>query len=166
MVKKALEPYSHLMLNYEHITNDIDPAIVRKKSREFYAKLVNIKCNTIESTDMCPNLHHMCTLSDMSVECAFRNQLCSGVEIKLKEFNFKAGLFLPADYLKTIKHEISQSLTLVNPSLVYISSWWELFPLTINKYQFNNQSISQSRQSVLCQSLFMGMVFLQTNCKN
>ena len=89
MVKKALEPYSHLILNYEHITNDIDPAIVRKKSREFYAKLVNIKCNTIESTDMCPNLHHMCTLSDISVECAFRNQLCSGVEIKLKEFNFK-----------------------------------------------------------------------------
>ena len=80
MVKKALEPYSHLILNYEHITNDIDPAIVRKKSREFYAKLVNIKCDTIESTDMCPNLHHMCTLSDISVECAFRNQLCS-VEI-------------------------------------------------------------------------------------
>ena len=89
MVKKALEPYSHLILNYEHTTNDIDPAIVRKKSREFYAKLVNIKCNTIESTDMCPNLHHMCTLSDISVECAFRNQLCSSVEIKLKEFNFK-----------------------------------------------------------------------------
>ena len=43
----------------------------------------------IESTDMCLNLHHMCTLSDISVECAFRNQLCSGVEIKLKEFNFK-----------------------------------------------------------------------------
>ena len=52
MVKKALEPYSHLILNYEHITNDIDPAIVRKKSREFYAKLVNFKCNTIESTDV------------------------------------------------------------------------------------------------------------------
>ena len=62
---------------------------MRKKSREFYGKLVNIKRNIIESTYMCPNLHHMCTLSDISVECAFRNQLCSGVEIKLKEFNFK-----------------------------------------------------------------------------
>ena len=89
MVKRALEPYSHVIINYEHIPNDIDPAIVMKKSREFYAKLVNIKCNTIESTDTCPNLHHMCTLSDISVESAFRNQLCSGVEIKLKEFNFQ-----------------------------------------------------------------------------
>ena len=62
MVKRALEPYSHVhvILSYEHIANDIDPAIVMKKSREFYAKLVNIKCNTIESTDMCPNLQHIC----------------------------------------------------------------------------------------------------------
>ena len=34
MVKKALGPHSHVILNYEPITYDIDPLILRKKSRE------------------------------------------------------------------------------------------------------------------------------------
>ena len=62
-----------------------------KKSKEFYVKLVDIKCNEIQLEDMCPNLYHMCTQlgTSISVEDAFRNQLCSNIEFKLKEFNFK-----------------------------------------------------------------------------
>ena len=60
-----------------------------KKSRELYVKLVAIKCNTIEFADMSPDLYRMCTQLDISVEDAFRNQLCSNIEIKLREFNFK-----------------------------------------------------------------------------
>ena len=38
--------------------------------------------------DMCPNLH-MYIQRDMSIEDAFRNQLCSEIEIKLGEYSFK-----------------------------------------------------------------------------
>ena len=61
---------------------------VVKKSKVFYVKLVKFKCNIIKSMDMCPNLH-MYIQRDMSVEDAFRNQLCSKIEIKLREFSFK-----------------------------------------------------------------------------
>ena len=84
MVKRGLEPYSHILQNYENITNDGDSEMVMRKSRELYVKLVAIKCNTIESADMCPNLYRMCTQLDISVADAFRNQLCSNIEIKLR----------------------------------------------------------------------------------
>ena len=50
MVKRALEPYAHILQNYENIPNDGHSDIVMKKSRELYVKLVAIKCNIIEST--------------------------------------------------------------------------------------------------------------------
>ena len=89
MVKLALERCSHIPQNYENIPNDGDSEIVMKKSRQLYVKLVAIKCNAIESADMCPKLYLMRTQLDISVEDAFRNQLCSNIDIKLREFNFK-----------------------------------------------------------------------------
>ena len=68
MVKRALEPYAHILQNYENKPNDDDSDMVMKRSRELYVKLVAIKCNIIESTDMCPNLYQMCTQLDISVE--------------------------------------------------------------------------------------------------
>ena len=89
MVKRALEPYSHILQNYENMPNDVDSDMVMKKSRELDVKLVDIKCNIMESADMCPNLYWMCTQLDISVEDVFRNQICSNIDIKLREFNFE-----------------------------------------------------------------------------
>ena len=52
--------------------------------------------------DMCPSLH-MYIQGDMSVEDAFRNQLCSKIEIKLKKLNFKVmyGILACKSNLKT-----------------------------------------------------------------
>jgi len=88
LVKKALEPYTQTLVHND-LPQNYDSVEVIMKSKALYMKLVDTKCNRIQAIDMCPNLHHMCTQLDIGVKDAFRNQLCSNIETKLREFNFK-----------------------------------------------------------------------------
>ena len=88
MIKKALEPYCRLLANAQDNLNH-NPVVVLQKSKDAYLRLIDIKCSDILTTDMCPVVTEYCDIIGMSVDDAFRNQLCSKIEIKLKEFNFK-----------------------------------------------------------------------------
>ncbi len=89
LVKKALEPYQEVLANRQGIDHEriIPSRLV--KSKDFYVRLIDVKCGDIHLNDMCGNLYELCNGSNTIVEDSFKNQLCSKIEIKLKEFNFK-----------------------------------------------------------------------------
>ncbi len=92
LMKKALEPYRHLLIDTNvqcHCDNNVHKVLKLTKSKEIYLKLLEIKSSDITTTDMCSNVSELCTTMNMSVDNAFKKQLCSRIEIKLKEFNYK-----------------------------------------------------------------------------
>ena len=88
MEKSSGTIFSHRLLTNDNCMLNCSDCSVVKKSKVFYVKLVNFKCNSIKSMHMCPNLH-MYIQRDMSVEDACRNQLCSTIDINLREFGSK-----------------------------------------------------------------------------
>ncbi len=88
LIKRALEPYTQLITN-AHNTNVEANNIVKLSTKQMYTKLVQEKYNKIKPDDMCPHLDKLSEDINISIQSAFKNQLCSKIEYKLKEFNFK-----------------------------------------------------------------------------
>ena len=90
LVKKALKPYIHLLRNNAALRNhNTNPMRTMTKSRDIYAKLISNKFKDNSLDDFYPKLSELCTTIGIPLDEAFRNLLCSKIEIKLKEFNFK-----------------------------------------------------------------------------
>ena len=87
-VKKALEPYAHVLARGQIMDFSL-PVKSMTKTKDIYLRLINVKSSDVESEDMCPKLTELCNIVNISIETAFRNQLCSKMEIKLREHNFK-----------------------------------------------------------------------------
>ena len=89
IVKKALMPYAHLLVDLATLNQGNCNKLTLMKSKDCYQKLIKDKCSHIEANHMCPELSDICANMNMTVEDAFKNQLCSKIELKLREFNFK-----------------------------------------------------------------------------
>ena len=90
MTKKALRPYLHLLNSNTSYDSSVGAIpLDTRKSKLLYVKLLTVKCDIIDIEDMCPNLDRRCGQLNITIEQAFQNQLCSKIEIKLREFNLK-----------------------------------------------------------------------------
>lgn len=89
LVKKALAPFKQYIANTYGANTEISNSVTKLSTKQIYMKLAYDKYSNIKPEDMCPNLYEICNDANISVEQAFRHQLCSNIEYKLKEFNFK-----------------------------------------------------------------------------
>jgi hypothetical protein len=76
------------------------------KSKSIYLKLVDIKCSSIKSSEMCPDIVHLCNELNVMSERVFKQQLCSRIEIKLK------GAVLSIITTKFVRRKVSINLQL------------------------------------------------------
>ncbi len=111
MMKKALAPFRRLLVQSQHDYRCNIPVGKMMKSKDAYLRLIYIKCNDISTKDMCPIVSELCNEMEVTVEDVFKNQLCSQIETKLKEFNFKVMYNILPCNVNLVKWRIKNSDT-------------------------------------------------------